>query len=115
MEGKQTAELMRVDAYDPYPKQRAEFEAILQQLLRLHIAKTSDYSPTNINGVGEIGITVRLWDKMARLMNLLGWDITTGSLRSAKEPRNEPIEDTLLDLASYAIIMLIYRRGKWGK
>jgi hypothetical protein len=99
----------------PYPEQQAEFEAILQQLLQIHRVKTADYSPWNIRGVGEVGIAVRLWDKTARLLNLLGWDIETGTLRSAKEPKNEPLEDTLLDLASYAIIMLIYRRGKWGK
>jgi hypothetical protein len=56
-----------------------------------------------------------MWDKMARLLNLTGWDITTGKQTSVKSPNNESVDDTLMDLASYALIMLVYRQGKWGK
>jgi hypothetical protein len=48
-------------------------------------------------------------------MNLLGWDIGSRKITKAKSPKNESIEDTLLDLASYAVIMIVFLRGKWGK
>jgi hypothetical protein len=96
-------------------EQSAEFKRILDELFDLHVKKTSDYSSWNIKGAGEQGVVVRLWDKTARLMNLMGWDIGTGKWTTPKEPKNESIDDTLYDLASYAIIMLVLRRGKWGK
>jgi len=105
-------------AYPPTPattEQYDEFNAVLQELLELHLKKTSDYSSWNIRGAGEQGVAVRLWDKTARLMNLMGWDIGTGKWLQPKEPKNESVDDTLMDLASYAIIMIILRRGKWGK
>ena len=105
-------------AYPPTPRateQYEEFNAVLQELLELHLKKTSDYSSWNIRGAGEQGVAVRLWDKTARLMNLMGWDIGTGKWLQPKEPKNESVDDTLMDLASYAIIMIILRRGKWGK
>ena len=96
-------------------EQSVEFEMILDDLFQMHKKKTADYSAWNIKGAGEQGVAVRLWDKTARLMNLMGWDIGTGKWSQPKEPKNESIDDTLMDLASYAIIMLILRRGKWGK
>ena len=98
-----------------YPEQREEFRLVLDQLWVMHEQKSADYGPANINAVGETGIAVRIWDKAARLMHLLGWDLATGKLTVGKTPRNESLEDTLLDLASYCIIMVIYRRGLWGK
>lgn len=97
------------------PEQTKEFQAILDSLLEMHKKKTADYSSWNIKGAGEQGVAVRLWDKTARLMNLMGWDIGTGKWSQPKEPKNESVDDTLMDLASYAIIMIILRRGKWGK
>ena len=96
-------------------EQSKEFEMILDDLFQMHKKKTADYSAWNIKGAGEQGVAVRLWDKTARLMNLMGWDIGTGKWSQPKEPKNESIDDTLMDLASYAIIMIILRRGKWGK
>jgi hypothetical protein len=48
-------------------------------------------------------------------MNLYGFDIATGTFTGKKSPKNESIEDNLLDLANYAIISLLLLRGKWGK
>ena len=100
---------------DSYPEQFSEYQNILNQMMVLHKQKSEDYSPWNVKGGGEVGVAVRIWDKTARLMNLLGWDIGTGKISKSKSPKNESIEDTLLDLASYAIILLIVLRGKWGK
>jgi hypothetical protein len=96
-------------------EQSKEFQSILDDLFQMHKKKTADYSAWNIKGAGEQGVAVRLWDKTARLMNLMGWDIGTGKWSQPKEPKNESVDDTLMDLASYAIIMIVLRRGKWGK
>lgn len=108
-------ELQKATGYQQYPEQHAEFEAITRQLVKLFAAKAADYGPMAIAGMGEVGITVRLWDKIARLLNLMGFNVQTGQINPGQVPKNESIDDTLLDLASYAIIMLVYRRGKWGK
>ncbi len=98
-----------------YPEQFAEYRAILDEIYELHVRKSQDYSSMNVHGVGEAGVAVRIWDKTARMMSLLGWDIASGKLTTPSQPKNESLEDTLMDLAAYAIIMLVLRRGKWGK
>lgn len=98
-----------------YAEQKAEFRDVLEALWDMHQQKSADYGPWNVNAVGETGVAVRIWDKVARLMNLLGWDLSTGNFTAPRTPRNESLDDTLMDLASYCIIMIIYRRGKWGK
>ena len=50
------------------------------------------------------GLRVRMYDKLARLNNLADKDAT---------PNFESIEDTLIDLANYAIIGLLVQRGQW--
>lgn len=98
------------------PNQAQAFRETIGQMYRLHLRKNADYSPANILGTGEIGLVTRMWDKMARLLNLTGFNIfISGSDFSVpKQPKNESIEDTIMDLAVYSIISLIFRRGKWG-
>lgn len=98
-----------------YPEQTAAFEEIIHNMLATYKLKMEDYSPWNMKGTGELGAMTRLWDKTARLMNLMGFDIGTGKFTAWKDPKNESIDDTLLDLANYAIITMILRKGKWGK
>lgn len=99
------------------PEQAAGFKEIIEQMYQVHLDKNADYSPANILGTGEIGIIVRMWDKMARLMNLLGFDIEVSFIKykTPIEAKNESIDDTLIDMAVYSIIGLLYRKGKWGK
>jgi hypothetical protein len=98
------------------PNQAKAFREITGQMYRMHLRKNADYSPANILGTGEIGLATRMWDKMARLLNLTGFNITISSSTFGvpKAPKNEAIEDTIMDLAVYSIISLIHRRGKWG-
>ena len=74
-------------------------------------------SPANILGAGNIGIVTRMWDKVARLMNLTGFkiEISSSKFEAPKKPKNESIADTVKDLAVYAIIYTIYQNGDWGK
>ncbi|NPV80722.1 MAG: DUF1599 domain-containing protein [Firmicutes bacterium] len=78
------------------------FDAIIAELRELMIKKQRDYGHENITAFGEFGVLVRLNDKVARLRNLLSKD---------KEPQNESIEDSWWDIANYAIIAQMLRRG----
>ena len=82
-------------------------ETILGELTTIMVRKHEDYGPMNIAGApgGPMnGLRVRMYDKLARLNNL----VDTGDT-----PNYESIEDTLLDLANYAIIGLLVQRGQW--
>jgi len=99
------------------PRQCEEFVNVVMEAYRLHLSKNEDYSPANLLATGEIGLITRLWDKAARLLNLCGFTFEIGAtgFNLPKEPKNETIDDTLIDAANYSIIGLIMRRGKWGK
>jgi hypothetical protein len=99
------------------PIQARAFIETVMKMYRVHLDKNNDYSPANILGTGEIGCVVRLWDKVARLLNLTGFEInvTTAQFTKPKEVKHESIEDTYLDTANYAIIGQLLREGRWGK
>lgn len=100
------------------PRQARAFAEILGQMYRVHLQKNADYSPANILATGEVGLITRLWDKTARLLNLMGFKFTiqeAGQYTAPTEPKHESIEDTYMDMAVYAIIGLLLRKGVWGK
>lgn len=77
------------------------------QLHRVLIKKQKDYGPSNIaNAPGGAlnGIRVRMFDKIARINNLVD---------SGVDPENESLHDSFLDLANYAIIALMVLDDKW--
>lgn len=76
-------------------------DEVINELRELMINKQRDYGHRNIMDFGEYGVLVRANDKIARLKNLLG----------KKEPKNEALEDSWRDLANYAIIALMLRKG----
>ena len=77
-------------------------EAALE-IAQVVINKQHDYGHDNILAFREQGLIVRLWDKLARLKNLL-WV-------NPDNPKNESIEDTFTDIAGYAIIGLMLRNN----
>jgi hypothetical protein len=88
-------------------KKVSDLEYILAELEQMMVKKHKDYGPMNIAGApgGPMnGLRVRMYDKLARLNNL----VDTGDT-----PNYESIEDTLIDLANYAIIGLLVQRGQW--
>lgn len=107
--------LADIKQYFAYPKQFQTFREIQTILYQQHREKNLDYSPHNVGATGNIGLVTRIWDKVARLMKLSGFDIATGTYSESKKANNEPVEDTFGDLANYAIIALIYRGKLWGK
>ncbi len=84
-----------------------DVDIILNELRSIMMKKQEDYGPLNIAlapGGAMNGLRVRMYDKLARLNNLADKDAT---------PNFESIEDTLIDLANYAIIGLLVQRGQW--
>lgn len=83
----------------------------------VYLAKNADYSPINILGTGEIGLATRIWDKVARLLHLIGFniDISKSEYDKSKIAKNESFEDNLIDLSVYSIIWQLYHKGIWGK
>jgi hypothetical protein len=106
------------DGADPYPPIPApsgdpRFHALLRQIGELHDAKQRDYGSdtdpfANVRGSERwgvqpwIGAMVRASDKVHRLQSY----VANGSLA------NEGVEDSLMDLAVYALISLILFREK---
>jgi hypothetical protein len=81
---------------------------IADELLDILYTKHQDYGSLNIAlapGGPMNGLRVRMYDKLARLNNL----VDTGNT-----PKYESVEDTLIDLANYAIIGLMVQRGQWA-
>lgn len=101
------------------PRQVKAFREFVGRMYRVHLDKNADYSPANILATGDIGLATRLWDKVARLLNLMGFrfDINPDSVRyeAPRTPKNESIEDTLMDAAVYSIIGALLRAGNWGR
>ena len=82
---------------------------VMTELGDLLIKKHKDYGPKNISNSpygATNGLIVRMWDKIARIVNLTkdGKNVTA---------ENEPLEDSFKDIANYGIIGLLVLRGKW--
>lgn len=101
-----------------YPAQCRAFLETVMRMYRLHLDKNADYSPANILATGEIGLVTRLWDKIARLLNLYGFRFrieAAGTLEPPRQPKHEAVDDTFLDAAVYSIIGLLVRQKAWGR
>lgn len=92
-------------------KGNAEFLKILDELKAMHFRKSADYGSdgdafSNFRSAAEAGVEpwrgvmVRAFDKVSRIKAFM----RSGSLK------NESVEDSLLDLASYAMAALALRR-----
>jgi len=90
-----------------YPEQFDAFWGFCVQLHGQHVTKATAYGSKAIGRFGLFGIVVRLSDKLERLITLTSQPSTATD--------DESIDDTLRDIAGYAIIALILRSGKWGK
>ena len=83
------------------------FQKICDELLATFVQKHKDYGKGNILSIKELGITFRLAEKIERLKNLL--------MNPGVDPVNESIADNIKDIAVYAIVMEMYRRGEFQK
>ncbi|MBC8485729.1 MAG: DUF1599 domain-containing protein [Bacteroidetes bacterium] len=78
----------------------------VRNIYTLFSVKHKSYGPDNISGTGIQGVVIRSWDKINRLRRL----VVTG----IDDPLvDESVEDTLMDLANYAIIGLLLLHNIW--
>ena len=96
-----------------------------QKAYKLWCAKQHDYGDSNIrlgldlsssssessqnNRFAQLGIVIRMNDKISRLINLYKKDKIEASAVS------ESVEDTAIDLMNYANMLMVLRERKWGK
>lgn len=73
------------------------YEWDVQKFLELLCSKQADYGHENITNFGLIGVSVRLCDKVARLVNVLGRGGDTAVT-------GETLVDTWLDIVGYCVI-----------
>jgi hypothetical protein len=96
-------------------KLKGEFGAILQELQKLHDKKAADYGSEddalqNIRAASDFGIepwiscSHRMNDKLIRIKNF----IRKGELQ------NESLQDSLIDIAAYAVLALQLYREDYG-
>lgn len=88
---------------------RFDLYNVQDELADILLTKHEDYGPRNISdapGGALNGIRVRMYDKIARLNNLVD---------NNKEPKHESIRDTLIDIANYATIAIMVIDDKWDK
>ena len=80
---------------------------VLDTAGNLLIRKHHDYGPKNIAhspGGALNGLRVRMWDKVARINNLLD---------SKVAPSNESLRDSFIDLLNYSAIAIMVLDKKW--
>lgn len=82
------------------------FSLISQEALETFIKKHKDYGKENVLEMEELGMAIRNSEKLSRLKNLL--------LKN-QQPENESLDETWIDIAVYAVIALMYRRGWFQK
>lgn len=80
----------------------AAFEQVEAEMLQMFLKKHHDYGKGNILANKELGIAMRVSEKVERLKHLL----ITGDA-----PMNELTEETWIDIAVYGVIAVLYRRG----
>lgn len=93
----------------PRSRYIARFKAYTAKMLEITTKKNNDYggaeSPfKNFSAYGSLGILVRMSDKMARLH--------TAIAEKRKFEVDESLEDTALDLANYAVLLLCYMQSE---
>ena len=85
------------------------YEQILSELLVTFLKKHKDYGKGNILSVKELGISMRISEKVERLKHLLLKE------EMGEAPANESIEDSWTDIAVYAILARLLRNGQFEK
>lgn len=88
------------------------YEGLLDKMIQLQDRKGRDYGEEhdglrNLRRKGQFGVVTRMWDKLCRVESL-----TQPGKESAV--LDESIEDTCLDLANYALLLVILREDERG-
>ena len=84
------------------------------ECVQLFDTKQQDYGSNNISSSGELGIAVRLQDKVSRMRHILLKELKAQEkLAHVFKANHESLEDTYKDAANYALIELLLQRKRW--
>jgi hypothetical protein len=89
------------------------FEQVNTELLEMFLKKHADYGKGNILANKELGIAMRISEKVERLKHLLMKSELSEGDESEATPENESIEETWVDIAVYSVIGVLYRRKQF--
>ena len=91
-------------AYDLWTRKQADYG---DSNIRLGLDLSSSSERSQNSRLAQLGVVIRMNDKISRLINLYKKD-----LESAVD---ESIEDTALDIMNYANMLMVLKSNKWGK
>ena len=91
-------------AYDLWTKKQNDYG---DSNIRLGLDLSSSSERSQNSRLAQLGVVIRMKDKISRLINLYKKD-----LESAVD---ESIEDTALDIMNYANMLMVLKSNKWGK
>ena len=77
----------------------------LDDQVSLLATKQHDYGHRNIEKFGQVGVRVRLWDKIARYENLM---------TRQGDASHESLFDTLVDIVGYCAILAMVKNGTFS-
>jgi len=97
-----------VDGLELQTEMAREIILVALDGIKLFDDKQQDYGSGNISATGEIGIAVRLQDKVARMRHML-----IKALKGDSTVNNESLADTYKDVANYGLIGWVLHQGKW--
>lgn len=100
-------EVVEDNDFQPVNDKIEQHKEICKELTKIYDQKNHDYGDSFGKGFKEYGMTmpcIRLEDKLLRLKSLTVQN-------KDQQVNDESIEDTLLDLANYAIMTVIELRG----
>ena len=116
---------MRKEMEKQYPECTNELLDNFDKAYSLWCRKQHDYGDSNIrlgldlsssssecsqnNRLAQLGVVIRMNDKISRLTNLYKKDKINSSAVL------ESIEDTCIDLMNYANMLMVLKKGKWGR
>ena len=101
---------------EKYPKQCAEYRKIADRAYQLFLDKGIEYGTSNVRMLGLLGLSLRLMEKVVRLLTLQGWSVWTGKReKEVKDPKFGSIDQELQDISNIAVIATIIGKDKWGK
>lgn len=84
-----------------YGNQTVTFRDICDRMVELNIRKASDYGQSYQNLIkefGDVAAVLPLQNKLDRIKNII---------RKGGESNNEPLADSVLDLACYAVMFMV--------
>lgn len=82
-----------------------QFMSITQNMAKIYAAKNHDYGNSFEESLDEFGLVasvVRMGDKMNRIKSLI---------KKEAQVKDESIKDTLLDIANYAVMTIMWLRN----